>query len=124
MDKKFNKGEVVWAKVKGFPWWPGVVASVTRAGDVLVNFIGDESHAELPMTKVCKFESKCDEYSNTKHKGLQNSIRLAKKIHEGELSFDKHMDESESDSRSDESSDSESSSRTDIIENKKTLLRI
>lgn len=21
----YQKGEVVWAKVKGFPWWPGVV---------------------------------------------------------------------------------------------------
>jgi hypothetical protein len=21
----FEKGEVVWAKIKGFPWWPGVV---------------------------------------------------------------------------------------------------
>jgi hypothetical protein len=124
MDKKITKGEVVWAKVKGFPWWPGVVASTTRGGDILVNFIGDESHAELPMSKVCKFESKSDEYSNTKHKGLLNSIRLAKKIHEGELSFDKHMNQKDSDDSSDESSDSESSSRTDIIENDRTLLRI
>jgi len=25
MDKKFKKDEIVWAKVRGFPWWPGKV---------------------------------------------------------------------------------------------------
>jgi len=25
MDKKFRKDELVWAKVRGFPWWPGKV---------------------------------------------------------------------------------------------------
>jgi hypothetical protein len=25
MDKKLKVGEVVWAKIRGFPWWPGMV---------------------------------------------------------------------------------------------------
>ena len=25
MEKKFKRGDIVWAKVRGFPWWPGVV---------------------------------------------------------------------------------------------------
>jgi hypothetical protein len=25
MEKKLKVGEIVWAKVKGFPWWPGIV---------------------------------------------------------------------------------------------------
>ena len=25
MQHKFKKGEVVWAKIQGFPWWPGMV---------------------------------------------------------------------------------------------------
>ena len=25
MQYKFKKGEVVWAKIRGFPWWPGMV---------------------------------------------------------------------------------------------------
>lgn len=28
MTETFKKGEIVWAKVKGYPWWPGVVHSV------------------------------------------------------------------------------------------------
>lgn len=26
----YTKGEVVWAKIKGFPWWPGVVISLSN----------------------------------------------------------------------------------------------
>jgi hypothetical protein len=25
MEKRLKIGEVVWAKIRGFPWWPGVV---------------------------------------------------------------------------------------------------
>lgn len=25
MEKKIKIGEIVWAKVRGFPWWPGKV---------------------------------------------------------------------------------------------------
>lgn len=104
MEKKFKKGEVVWAKVRGFPWWPGVVRNMTiRSGKVqenedfeketkvLVNFIGDNSHSELPLNKVEKFDSKFDEFSKAKQRSLQNSVKLAKKIISGEIPFDKHM---------------------------------
>ncbi len=25
MNKSFNKFQIVWAKIKGYPWWPGEV---------------------------------------------------------------------------------------------------
>lgn len=25
MEEKFNQGEIVWTKLKGYPWWPGMV---------------------------------------------------------------------------------------------------
>ncbi len=60
----FEKGEVVWAKIQGFPWWPGVVRGysvqlinngiqvakvIDQKGnsgslpELIVNFIGDNS---------------------------------------------------------------------------------
>jgi hypothetical protein len=101
MEKKFRKGEVVWAKVRGFPWWPGVIRNISqrigkgenneREMKIMVNFVGDNSHADLPLNKIEKFTSKFEEYSNTKHKGLLNSINIAKKIYTGEIPFEKHL---------------------------------
>jgi hypothetical protein len=110
-SRKFKKGEVVWAKVRGFPWWPGVVKTmmhrISKSQDetkVVVNFIGDNSHANLPLNKVERFMPKYDEYANTKHKALLNSISVAKKIHSGELSYEKHLQYIK---KAEESSDSE-----------------
>lgn len=25
MEKKMEVGEIVWAKIRGFPWWPAMV---------------------------------------------------------------------------------------------------
>ena len=27
MASKYNIGEVVWVKIKGYPWWPGIVST-------------------------------------------------------------------------------------------------
>jgi hypothetical protein len=98
MERKFKKGEVVWAKVRGFPWWPGVVKTtlnrLSKTQDeikIVINFIGDNSHANLPPCKVEKFMPKFEEYANVKHKNLLNSISIAKKIYSGEISYDKHL---------------------------------
>jgi hypothetical protein len=101
MEKKFQKGEVIWAKVRGFPWWPGLVKKIItrvnrndisdKENKIIVNFIGDNSHAELPTNKIDKFAIKFDEYSKTKNRMLLNSIQTAQKIISGEISSDKIM---------------------------------
>jgi hypothetical protein len=104
MEKKYKKGEVVWAQVRGFPWWPAVVKSVNskmikqddddeeyRQTIALVYFVGDNSHSELPMNKIEKFASKYEKYSKTKKKCLLNSIKQANKIILNEISFEKHL---------------------------------
>ena len=71
MQYKFRKGEVVWAKIRGFPWWPGMVPILLiqiafieeskpnyTESKILVNFIGDKSHAELTIDKLEKFKEK------------------------------------------------------------------
>jgi hypothetical protein len=104
MEKKFRKGDLVWAKVRGFPWWPAMVKGVNikitkeededtevRETSVLVYFIGDESHSSLPLNKVEKFNQKFEEFSKTKKKTLLTSIEIAKKILSGEIAFEKHL---------------------------------
>jgi len=91
----YTKGEVVWAKIKGFPWWPGVVAKVIEQKDnpdnlqeILVNFIGENSHARLPLDKVAKFHQNFSEYSKMKKKKLLESIEIARKIIGGETTYE------------------------------------
>ena len=26
MEEKYSEGNVVWIKLKGYPWWPGIVS--------------------------------------------------------------------------------------------------
>jgi hypothetical protein len=103
MEKKFRKGEIVWAKVRGFPWWPAIVRSLNfstrreeegnpeREITAVVYFVGDDSHSELPLNKIEKFQQKLEEYSKTKKKTLLTSIHIAKKILSGEIPFEKHL---------------------------------
>lgn len=46
MNQSIKIGDIVWAKVKGYPWWPGMVADIIEEKfkqSILVNFIGDNS---------------------------------------------------------------------------------
>jgi hypothetical protein len=45
----------------------------------------------MPISKVEKFDKKFDEFSKTKKRTLMNSIVIAKKIINGEISFNNHL---------------------------------
>lgn len=97
MERKnlFKKGDLVWAKLRGYPWWPGIVQSskvklgsnkeeINKEIRVLVNFLGDNTHAEIPLQKIENYEKKYEEFSRTKKKNLQKAILLANKLAKGE----------------------------------------
>jgi hypothetical protein len=45
---RFSLNELVWAKVKGYPWWPALVSSCKNSKDqYTVNFIGHNSQYSL-----------------------------------------------------------------------------
>jgi len=101
MERKnlFKKGDLVWAKIRGFPWWPGIVqTSKVKLGSnkeesskeirVLVNFLGDNTHAEIPLQKIENFVKKYEVFSKTKKKSLQKAITIANKLLKGEIVSD------------------------------------
>lgn len=102
MDRKFRKGDMVWAKVRGFPWWPGVIkniflkpskdsANVEKEPHAKVYFVGDSTYIQVPFDKLFRFDSKLPEFSRTKNKRLLKSIAITKKIINGEISFENHL---------------------------------
>lgn len=109
MNNTYSKGEIVWAKMSGFPWWPAIIRSIylkrktkeqngtllTRYDTnltFLVEFYPDHSHCEISSDKIEKFEQTFTERSNTKKKSLIKAIKLAKKeIFENKSKFSSHI---------------------------------
>lgn len=98
--------EVVWAKLKGYPWWPAVVPSkqVDRftlggAGERLisVNFVGDSmqyqlSSASIRPTQIVRFAEGFETYAHSEKKvstnqRLQACIKCAQELDKGERSI-------------------------------------
>ena len=91
IENVFQKGDIVWAKVKGFSWWPGQIQyqihhhrrnseSNLKEKIYRVNFIGHSSHCDVPISNIIKFEKKLDEFSKTKKNSLIKSIEKAKNL--------------------------------------------
>ena len=81
--ENFNVGEIIWAKIRGYPWWPATITGTkddTREKMYRVSFIGDKTFANLPKKFLAKFEKEFKNYSNTKQKKLVESIKEAKKM--------------------------------------------
>ena len=94
MDITFQKGEVVWAKVRGYAWWPGVIKKITlnslssdnkerenkkkRELRFVIKFIGDDTHSVLPKDKLGKFQEKFSLYSKSKKKTFIRFNKISK----------------------------------------------
>lgn len=90
--QNFTKNEIVWAKLSGYPYWPGTIKSIyykhkkiNQVSDIpeealtfLVEFFGDHSKGEINEQRIKKFLDKYIEYSQTKKRGLKLSIKEAK----------------------------------------------
>jgi hypothetical protein len=92
----FQQGEIVWAKVSGHPWWPALVAEVdsnTKQGirQAAVNFIGENSHASLPFTKLAPYKYLYHKHSIPTHTRLSYSIMMANKILAKETTFERKL---------------------------------
>ena len=75
--------EVVWGKVPGYPWWPGIYigTSLTNKGVVnVVNFIGEESHALLSNNKIAPYKSNYELYGKNPKMRLRKAIAMADSI--------------------------------------------
>ena len=94
--------DIVWAKIKGYPWWPGIIRNISnhlqtnpkgisKKKIYTVDFIGNKSHGEVTKKDIQSFRYYYEEHCKTKNPSLMKSIELAKKL-ENKIVNNKQID--------------------------------
>lgn len=81
-EQEFKPRELVWAKIQGYPWWPGIINNIDEEADenskFMVNFFGDTTYSYLDISKIAKFQDKFIDYSiGEGDRKLKSAIQLA-----------------------------------------------
>ena len=76
MNNEFDVDEIVWAKVSGYPWWPGYVNSKTSDNVYEIVFLSDLSKGILKPSRIRSF-TEFKGNKNIKQKDLLKSFEIA-----------------------------------------------
>lgn len=79
---RFKKGDTVWAKMRGFPYWPGVVVDsldkmeVRNSAAVCVYFFGSKNYGFLKMQNLKDYKSHRNKLKKSyKRKSFQVAVK-------------------------------------------------
>lgn len=86
MSKEFELNDVVWAKVNGYPWWPGFITSKVDDRKYQVIFFGDLTTAFLKPDKILCFEEEQPHIAK-ESKNLKQSIAQAQRVSTKEITL-------------------------------------
>ena len=89
-NTEYKEKDIVWAKVKGYPWWPSIITHISfrnnrasgeniREKIYTIEFIGEKNNAKVSKEKIETFNKNYELHTNTKNPLLIKSIELAKK---------------------------------------------
>ena len=89
-NNEYKEKDIVWAKVKGYPWWPSIITHISfrnnrasgeniREKIYTIEFIGEKNNAKVSKEKIETFNKNYELHTNTKNPLLIKSIELAKK---------------------------------------------
>uniref|UniRef100_UPI00358FF78F PWWP domain-containing protein 2B isoform X1 n=1 Tax=Myxine glutinosa TaxID=7769 RepID=UPI00358FF78F len=76
--RKVHVGEVVWAKIHGFPWWPACVLGLSpelgpggqqESGEALVSWFGSHTTSAVSLAKLAPFQEQFCTRLDRKRKG-------------------------------------------------------
>jgi len=88
-EENFTEEEIIWAKLRGYPWWPAILLSIkndinTGEEKYRVAFFGNYIQATLKKIYISKFNKNYKLYSKTNNKDLIEIIKIAKEIYSSE----------------------------------------
>ena len=89
-NTEYKEKDIVWAKVKGYPWWPSIITHISFRNNQVngenikekiytIEFIGEKNNAKVTREKIESFNKNYELHTNTKNPILIKSIELAKK---------------------------------------------
>lgn len=84
-ELQFEIGEVVFAKLTGFPWWPGYIKDIKKNGKFEVYYLSDFTKSYLPMTRIRKYTPK--DLKNLREFDYQTAVENANIIIKGKCTF-------------------------------------
>ena len=85
METSFALGEIVWGKIKGYPWKPAKIVEIKEETEDKpkkygLHFIGENSKLILAKKNIAKFSENYNKYSITSKKELSENIKKAKEL--------------------------------------------
>ena len=103
-NEEYKEKDIVWAKTKGYPWWPSTISqisykSLTTLGKTnkekvyTIELIGEKNSAKVSSEKIEPFIKNYDKHANTKNSTLLKSIETAKKMCEKKTKKEKQNEE-------------------------------
>ena len=89
---EYKEKDIVWAKVKGYPWWPSIINNISHNIQTIgennnekmytIELIGEKNITKVSKEKIEPFNKNYDLHINTKNISLLKSIELANDIYD------------------------------------------
>ena len=89
---EYKEKDIVWAKVKGYPWWPSIINNISHNIQTIgennnekmytIELIGEKNITKVSKEKIEPFNKNYEEHINTKNISLLKSIELANDIYD------------------------------------------
>ena len=79
MTTFFQVGEIVWGKIKGYPYWPSKIIDISSNLIYTIKFYNDNSYAKLSSKFLLKYKENKNKIfeANKRNKRLVNAIKAA-----------------------------------------------
>ena len=96
MTTFFQIGEIVWGKIKGYPYWPSKIIDISSNLIYTIKFYNDNSYAKLSSKFLLKYKENKNKIfeANKRNKRLVNAIKAAdselKKLDNKSLILEEH----------------------------------